>query len=477
MEIETQSYITNLLKINPKIVENNLNYNDKKFNKKKEYYQLKEHIDTFLEKESDDRFFIMPGLRGVGKTTIIYQLFSYLLNEKQIPKNRILYLNLENLKDVPNFNIKEYIDVFLKDVNEAYPTVKNQVFIFVDESQYSKNWASLGKIIFDEDKNVFMIFTGSDALNLEYNNDSARRSLKKEIYPLNFAEYLYLKYDINYPDMLSETFRDMIFTGKVKESQKIENRVYNQNLINLNQNYLKEWEYYIQYGCFPFTLNRTEESIVQLTLDMKDRIIEKDLDIITSFTTPIRLATYKLINIIAMSKPSELSSNKLSNILNISKTSIQSIFQALEKTHLLFHVEPYGSCVKRQRKSWEYYFLTSQIKASIYIKNGLATQNPKEYIANLSENLVAASLFKLQQNRDFGIFYDPEKGGVDFLLNTIMGDIIPIEVGIGAKNTKQVKKAISRYNSDYGIIVSNRSSRIQKEDNIISIPLSTFSFM
>ena len=105
MEIETQSYITNLLKTNPKIVENNLNYNDKKFNKKKEYYQLKEHIDTFLEKESDDRFFIMPGLRGVGKTTIIYQLFSYLLNEKQIPKNRILYLNLENLKDVPNFNI------------------------------------------------------------------------------------------------------------------------------------------------------------------------------------------------------------------------------------------------------------------------------------------------------------------------------------------------------------------------------------
>lgn len=138
----------------------------------------------------------MPGLRGVGKTTIIYQLFSYLLNEKQIPKNRILYLNLENLKDVPNFNIKEYIDVFLKDVNEAYPTVKNKVFIFVDETQYSKNWASLGKIIFDEDKNVFMIFTGSDALNLEYNNDSARRSLKKEIYPLNFAEYLYLKYDI-----------------------------------------------------------------------------------------------------------------------------------------------------------------------------------------------------------------------------------------------------------------------------------------
>ena len=306
MEFETELYISNLLKTNPKIIKNNLGDN-----KRKEYYQLKKHIDIFLEKESDDRFFIMPGLCGVGKTTILYQLFDYLLNEKQIPKNRILYLNLENLKDIPDFNIKEYIDVFLKDVNGAYPLVKNPVFIFVDESQYSKNWASIGKIIFDEDKNVFMIFTGSDALNLEYNNDSARRSLKKEIYPLNFAEYLYLKYDVNYPIMLSETFRDMIFTGEVEKSQKCENRMYNQNLIDLNQDCMKEWEYYIQYGCFPFTLNRTKESTVQLTLDMKDRIIEKDLDIISSFTTPLRLATYKLINIVAMSKPSELSSNKL----------------------------------------------------------------------------------------------------------------------------------------------------------------------
>ncbi len=34
MELETQSYVTNLLKTNPKIVENNLNNNNKKFNKK-----------------------------------------------------------------------------------------------------------------------------------------------------------------------------------------------------------------------------------------------------------------------------------------------------------------------------------------------------------------------------------------------------------------------------------------------------------
>ena len=455
LEEELMQYILAKQRLMPKIISSKLSSNNKKLNHRTDYFRIKEYIDNFLNGNNQNRFIVMPGLRGVGKTTILLQLYEYLI------KN-----------DVPNS------DILYFDVNEAYPTVKNQVFIFVDESQYSKNWASLGKIIFDEDKNVFMIFTGSDALNLEYNNDSARRSLKKEIYPLNFAEYLYLKYDINYPDMLSETFRDMIFTGKVKESQKIENRMYNQNLINLNQNYLKEWEYYIQYGCFPFTLNRTEESIVQLTLDMKDRIIEKDLDIITSFTTPIRLATYKLINIIAMSKPSELSSNKLSNILNISKTSIQSIFQALEKTQLLFPITAYGTGSKIIKKPWEYFFLAPSIKASINFEIGRYNLNNKKCLATLAETLVASSLYKLKLLRHnfIGLFYDPKKSGVDFLVRNI-DKIIPIEVGVGKKTKSQLTKAINNYNSDYGILISNRTFSIKKENNIIYIPLRTFSYI
>ena len=61
------------------------------------------------------------------------------------------------------------------------------------------NWALVGKIIYDEMKNVFMIFTGSNALNLELNKSAVRRALKKEIYPLSFYEYLNLKYNYEIP--------------------------------------------------------------------------------------------------------------------------------------------------------------------------------------------------------------------------------------------------------------------------------------
>jgi predicted AAA+ superfamily ATPase len=468
-------YIMNLLNTSPEIIKNKIQLNNQEFNKKTKFYDIKSYIDEFLNQETDNRFFIMPGLRGVGKTTIIFQLYNYLLNEKKIAKNRLLYLNLDRIKDFSNFNIKDFIDYFIEDVHNAYPLIKEPVFIFVDESQYSDNWSLVGKIIFDEQKNVFMIFTGFNALNLEYNNDSARRSLKKEIYPLNFEEYLYLKYNLKINR--NNDLEDMIFTGEVKNSVKIEKKINNEIFLNLNKNKLKEWENYLQFGGFPFSLNRSNTDSIQLTLAMKDRVIEKDMDIFTSFTSPTRLASYKLINLLATLKPSEISLSKLSNILNISKETVNSILSAFEMTQLLFHIEPYGSPAKRVRKAWKYYFLSSQIKASIYLNSGQATRHPKEYMSTLAENLVASTLFKIKRSKDIGIFYDPEKGGVDFLINTIIGDIIPIEVGIGKKDKKQIKTAIKRYDSDYGIIVSNRTSEIQKEDNIISIPLTTFSFI
>lgn len=58
-----------------------------------------------------------------------------------------------------------------------------------------------------------------------------------------------------------------------------------------------------------------------------------------------------------------------------------------------------------------------------------------------------------------------------------MGDIIPIEVGIGDKNKRQIKNAMSKYNLDFGIVLSNKTKSIVKEDDVLFIPTKTFSLM
>ncbi len=93
------------------------------------------------------------------------------------------------------------------------------------------------------------------------------------------------------------------------------------------------------------------------------------------------------------------------------------------------------------------------------------------------ENYVAYSIYRLkvEYHHNFKMYFDPRKGGVDFLIKTIPGDIIPIEVGIGKKNKRQIISAMDYYKSDYGIVISDTTSKIIKEENIIFIPYITFT--
>ena len=59
----------------------------------------------------------------------------------------------------------------------------------------------------------------------------------------------------------------------------------------------------------------------------------------------------------------------------------------------------------------------------------------------------------------------------------MLSNAIPIESGIGSKTKRQVKKAINKYDAEYGIVVSNKTDCIKKEDDVIFIPPKTFSFL
>ena len=144
----------------------------------------------------------------------------------------------------------------------------------------------------------------------------------------------------------------------------------------------------------------------------------------------------------------------------------------LEKTQLIFNVKPFGGAGKIAKKAWKYYFLSSSLISAINYDVGRYSMDNKKCLGSLAENYVAASLFKMQQTRFnlMGLFYPSEKGGCDFLIRTKLDNMVPIEVCIGKKTKSQLTRAINKYGSEYGVLISNRYSSIQQHNDIIHIP-------
>ena len=79
------NFIKNELNDVPNVLSRDLSKNNKKFNARDELNELKGYVDTFLNEDTSNKIVVLPGLRGVGKTTLILQLYEYLMKEKNIP--------------------------------------------------------------------------------------------------------------------------------------------------------------------------------------------------------------------------------------------------------------------------------------------------------------------------------------------------------------------------------------------------------
>ncbi len=107
----------------------------------------------------------MPGLRGVGKSTLLLEVYDYLFNKKNVNPENILYVSCEQLNYIQKCDIYAVIENYLKNFhNASIKTLNHHIFLLIDESHYDKNWSLAGKMIYDQNKKIFMIFTGSSAL-------------------------------------------------------------------------------------------------------------------------------------------------------------------------------------------------------------------------------------------------------------------------------------------------------------------------
>ena len=459
------------------IVNDFLKNGDEKFVHRNAFNDLKNNLDDFLDGYVENRFMIMPGLRGTGKSTLLFQVYEYLI-ERGIDKKRILYVSIDQLNTLNNANLLDLINTFVEDIHHRYPaTLDEELFLLIDEAQEDEKWSQSAKIIYDQSKKVFMIFTGSNALDFELNLNSVRRTFFERIYPMNFQEYLFLKHEI--PNInISDDLMDLILNGNVeKASQKEIDFLTSTSALKKPLN--KEFEYFLAYGGFPLSLNLSEINTHRRIFELIERVIENDVRHYKSFNRDTKHIIFNILSFIATQKPGGLSINKLSRDIGASRTNIIDLLNILEKTHLIFHVKPYGGASKMIRSPRKYYFLSPSINASINFTLGKYNPDNRDYLGVLAETYVASSFFRLRNtiSKPNGIFSPSGKGMSDFVITGVGGKKVAVEVGIGKKNERQVNKTMKKYDCEQAIVISSSTDLIKKDGDIIYLPLTTFSLI
>ena len=149
-----QSQITDT----PLSLNNELSNMGVKFNHRNDFEEIKTFIDEFIDGNNVNRYIVLPGLRGVGKTTILFQIYDYLLNIKNIKYEQILYFSCEELNKIEDCDIYDTIKYYLKTFhNSSLQTLDEKLFLLIDESHFDKDWSISGKIITNKSKNICVV--------------------------------------------------------------------------------------------------------------------------------------------------------------------------------------------------------------------------------------------------------------------------------------------------------------------------------
>jgi len=273
-------------------------------------YPKTRYLYNDLVNYNSDYFIGITGLRGIGKTILLLQLFDKKKEAIYFSADSI-YLSKYNLYDILKFLIK-----------------KEYKHIFIDEIAYKENWQQHLKNIYDEDK-VKIYFTSSSSLNILSGADLSRRVLLYELKQASLREYINIMYDKNIELITQEELLD----GKKRKG-----------LVNSYSIYYDYYQDYYKFGGFLYNKSKDLSEFYKSIDGIFKKIIYSDISNLRSINPKVETDIYNILYLLSTSAPFEMNYSNLSkSITGVSKNTLIAIIADLEKINILKQLRPCNS--------------------------------------------------------------------------------------------------------------------------------------
>ncbi len=435
---------------------------------KKEHFQAR--ADLKLLKKTSEGYFTnwvhprmlgLSGLRGTGKTTLLWQTAKYIYENKL--NREIYFFNVEDL-------VREDLDIhkLIKAMRKMTEFETDTVLLF-DEVHASEYWSKDLKILYDS-INAFIICTGSSALLLQTTADLATRMHILHTFPLQLTEYITISRNkqLDNEMQIKKTLKSaLFFSENIKEfKDKITKIIpeitefYN-SLENPNELILK----YIKiHNITRFTTIDDQEVVLRETEKLVKRVITEDIPKIIRSNHKYKNSEKLLLR---LAGSDEINLQSLSQTLGISTDEINENLDILEDAELLNILLPFGGDDTKINKNKKAFFMSPSIRLALLSQ---VTEKP-EFISKLYEDIVVMYLRRFFSNAILSFSSQKKGRNPDFVIETLPDQIL-VEVGTNKKSIKQITESNIKYR--YGIIINAEANDIKYEKNIAIIPLKWF---
>ena len=284
---ELKNYLLRELETMPKIVKRNLS---RIKHERDVFFEIKNYLEKYLKNSYvRERLVIMHGLRGIGKTILIFQLYHFLVNQKKVPENNVIYLSMDRvvrftLEDLTT-SLTTYTEIFH---GESIANLNEKIFLFIDEAHFDTDWKTAVKSFYDLTDNLFVLVTGSSVIGLETNADLARRGVELPLFPINFMEYERLKNSVIQKKGMGDKIESLIVKEDLstiidlnKSSSKFKKEVE-----ETKKNFDIELENYLYTGGLTETLEMNNKLEIRNTIfSIIDKMLRIDIPEIKSLKT------------------------------------------------------------------------------------------------------------------------------------------------------------------------------------------------
>lgn len=317
-----------------------------------------------------NRFSIVVGQRGVGKTTAIIQhiLSSY---KNDVFTNSALYIQADHFL-VGGHSLYE--------IAEQFYNLGGKMICFDEIHKYS-NWSTELKSIYDTFPKLTIVASGSSALEIyKGSRDLSRRAVVYKMFGMSFREFIEIELGINLKSAGLENIinnhqriADSITTAVEKKGKKI----------------LALFKSYLEYGYYPYFREYKNRELFYLTLEQNiHTTLESDLiAIYPSLSGNSIKKIKKLLMIIASSVPFTPDLKKLKTTLDVGdERTLKTYLKYLEDAGIILTVSKGGRGLRELEKPEKIYLNNPNLIHAISSRMPLEIGNLREtFFLNIVE--------------------------------------------------------------------------------------------